>query len=309
MEKFEVTGEEKAVTRVATSRKFQINPGYLFTAPAMILILALTIYPIFSLFDMSVHELNRRTSENVYVGQRNYISVIHDPIFHQAFKQTMFFTGIGAIGHIGIGFFLALLMNSGLNRKVIGVSRSLILLPWVLSPTVVAVLLQLWGNPLISPIAKILQAVGWTGSFQPLGNESTALISLVIVNVWQFTPFYMLMILCGLQSLDPELLAAAKVDGANKFQLLVYITWPHIRNTVLTFTLFDLVTNAGYFDLIWVATQGGPVRSTEVLSTYIYRIAFQSLNWNYSSVVGVTLLLFSILLSVLFILRIRRDEN
>lgn len=307
MDKFEISGSNKAINKVASPRRFRINPGYLFLAPAMILIIAITIYPTFSLFDMSVHELNRRTSENVFVGFKNFQLVIQDPIFIQAFKQTLFFTGIGAIGHIGIGTLLALLMNSELNRKVIGISRSLILLPWVLSPTVVAVLLQLWGNPLISPIAKVLQALGWTGSFQPLGNVSTALISLVIVNVWQYTPFYMLMILCGLQSMDPELHAAGKVDGANNFQRLIYITWPHIRNTVLTFTLFDLVTNAGYFDLIWVATQGGPIRSTEVLSTYIYRIAFQSLNWNYSSVVGVALLLFSILLSVFVILRMRRD--
>lgn len=290
-----------------SARRRRINAGYFFIAPALLLILILTVYPTYRIFDMSIHKLNRRTGVETFVGLDNYYKMVKDPIFTKAFKQTLTFTGVGAIGHIGLGFLLALLMNAGLNRRILGVSRSLILLPWVLSPTVVAVLLQLWGNPLISPIAKILQSFGWDGVFQPLGNQDTALLSLIIVNIWQYTPFYMLMILSGLQTMDLELHAAAKVDGANDLQRLAYITWPHIRNVVLTFTLFDLVTNAAYFDLIWVATQGGPMRSSEVLATYIYRIAFGSLDWNYSSAVGVALLLFSLLLSVVVVLRMRRD--
>lgn len=285
----------------------RINTGYFFIAPALLLILVLTVYPTYKLIHMSTHRLVRRTGVETFVGVENYVKLIKDPIFHRAFKQTLIFTGVGAIGHIGLGLLLALVMNSGINRKVLGISRSLILLPWVLSPTVVAVLLQLWGNPLISPIAKILQSIGWKGVFQPLGNADTALFSLIIVNVWQYTPFYMLMILSGLQTMDVELYDAAKVDGANDAQRFVYITWPHIHNVVLTFLLFDLVTNAAYFDLIWVATQGGPMRSTEVLATYIYRIAFTSLDWNFSSAVGVALLLFSLLLSIIVVIRMRRD--
>lgn len=287
----------------------RVSPGYWFVAPALILILLFTLYPTYKIIDMSLHSLNRRTGVSTFVGFENYIRVFQDPVFFQALRHTLFFTGVGAIGHIGLGFVLALLFNANLNRRVLSISRSLILLPWVLSPTVVAIITQLWGHPLISPIARVLESVGWVGTFTPLGDTDTALLSLVIINIWQFTPFYMLMILAGLQTMDPELHMAAMVDGANTIQRIYYITWPHIRNVVLTFTLFSLVTNAAYFDLIWIATQGGPVRSTEVLATYAYRIAFASLNWNRASVVGIVLLILSLVLSVFFILQIRREQT
>ena len=97
--------------------------------------------------------------------------------------------------------------------------------------------------------------------------------TLVGVQVWQFTPFFMLMILAGLQTMDPELHDAAQVDGANMWQRIRHVTVPHLREQLLTLALFDMVTLAAYFDLIWVATEGGPVRSTEVVATYIFREA------------------------------------
>lgn len=295
-------------TRLSRKHKrFRINAGYLFVAPAVILILLLTIYPTYKIIDMSVHKLNRRTSEDVFVGIENFQKTLADPVFRQAFRQTLLFSSGCVIGHIGLGFVLAILMNANLNRTVLGISRSLILLPWVLSPAVVAILLQLWGHPLISPIAKMLAALGWQGEFLPLGDVDTALFALVIVNIWQFTPFYMLMILCGLQTMDEELQSAAMVDGANYIQRVYYVIWPHVRNVVFTFGLFSLVVNAAYFDLIWIATQGGPVRSTEVLATYTYRLAFVSLNWNNASAVGIVLLLLSVLISVFFLILMHRD--
>lgn len=290
-------------------KRWHINAGYLFVAPALLLILLLTAYPTYKIFDMSVHRLDRRTQVNEFVGVRNFVEVFKDPVFQKALKQTLTFTGVGAFGHIGLGLLLALLLNSKLNPTVAGLSRSLILLPWVLSPTVVAILLQLWGHPLISPIAKILSSFGWQGQFMPLGNVSTALPTIILINIWQYTPFYMLMILVGLQTLDEELLMAAKVDGANRLQEIRFITWPHIRNVVLTFTLYDLVVNLAYFDLIWIATQGGPVRATEVLATITYRLAFQSLNWNKASVVGIVMLVMSITIAIVVMLLMRKDNR
>lgn len=287
----------------------RINAGYLFVAPAVLLIILITAYPTYKIFEMSVHRLNRRTQETSFVGAQNFIETFKDPVFKTALKQTLIFTGVGAIGHMGLGFLLALLLNASLNRTVMGISRSLILLPWVMSPTVVAILTQLWGHPLISPIAKILENFGWQGTFMPLGQVNTALYAIIIINIWQYTPFYMLMILVGLQTMDEELHMAAKVDGANDLQRIRYITWPHIRNVVLTFTLLDLVINAAYFDLIWIATQGGPMRSTEVLATYTYRLAFQSLNWNMASVVGIVLLVLSLALAIVVMTLMRRDER
>jgi len=291
----------------ATPRRLRVNPGYIFIAPALLLIVVLTAFPIYRIIDFSVHKANRMSGVETFVGLDNYINTVENPVFGLALRQTLFFIGFGALGHIGLGFLLALLFNSHLDRKLLNGSRSLILLPWVLSPVVVAILSQLWMHPLISPIAKVLQSLGWTGVFEPLGQPKTALTALAIMNIWQYTPFYMLMILVGLQTLDAEQDDAAKVDGADYPRRLYYVVWPHIRNVVLTFTLFDLVANAAYFDLIWVATKGGPVRSTEVLATFLYRTAFLSLDWNVASVVAIALLVLSIMLAISVVLLLRRD--
>jgi multiple sugar transport system permease protein len=287
----------------------RINPGYFFIAPAIILIGLMTIFPTYKVIEMSFHKLNRRTQEVSYVGLNNFQDVVNDKHFHTAMKQTMIFTGWGVLGHMGLGLILALFLNSNLNNSVSSVCRSLILLPWVISPPVVAILSQLWGHPLISPIGKILASFGWSGNFMPLGSVEYALPTIIIINIWQFTPFYMLMILANLQTIDEELYSAAMVDGANYFQKIRFITLPHIKNVLLTFTLFSMVVNAAYFDLIWIATQGGPIRVTEILATYTYRLAFQSLDWNKASVVGIALLLLSLLLALITLFFMREKKG
>ncbi len=294
----------------STKKKFWLkkeNQGYLFIAPAIILILFLTIYPTYKIFDMSVHRLNRRTQEVTFVGGKNFVETLTDPHFKTAFGHTIIFTIFGVVGHMGLGLVLALIFNTKINQTVLKICRSLILLPWVLSPSAVAILTQLWGHPLISPIAKVLAMLGWKGTFTPLGSAEFALPTIIIINIWQFTPYYMLMILANLQTLDNELLWAADVDGANYIQKVRYIIIPHVRNVMLTFTLFSLVVNAAYFDLIWIATEGGPTRVTEVLATYTYRLAFLSLDWNKASVVGIVLLGLSATLSVIILSRMRSD--
>jgi multiple sugar transport system permease protein len=281
--------------------------GYLFVAPAVILIFLLAVYPTIQVINLSLLDVNRRTGEAVFVGLDNYVKLLSDPIFIKTLKQTLFFSVFSSAGHIVLGFALAVAMDTKLNQRFLRTSRAIILLPWAISPIVIAIIAQLWTYPPISPVAKVLAMLGSTAEFAPLARPRSALWTLTIINIWQFTPFYMLMILAGLQSLDPELHDAAAVDGATGLQKLWFITLPHIRETVLTLTLFDLVTTAAYFDLIWVTTQGGPMRGTEVLATYTYRLAFLSLDWNTSSAVGVVLLLLCIGLAAIVLILMQRD--
>jgi ABC-type sugar transport system permease subunit len=290
-------------------KKLRINAGYFFVAPAVILIILLAIYPTFRVIRMSLFSLDRRSGIETFVGLQNYARLIKDPLFPKVFRQTLQFSFFSSLGHITLGFFLALLLNAGLNRKFLGACRSLVLLPWALSPIVVAIIAQLWAYPLTSPIAKILTDLGFQGDFAPLATPVTALWTLTLINIWQFTPFYMLMILAGIQSMDPELHDAAKVDGASTIMRIRFITLPHVRDLILTLSLFDLVTTTAYFDLIWVTTQGGPVRSTEVLATYIYRIAFGTMDWNRASAIGLVLLILCIGISAVVLLQMQKDKK
>lgn len=287
--------------------KLRISPGYLFIAPAIILIILMAVYPTFRVVYLSVLDYSRESKEMVFVGMDNYTKIIADANFQKTLGQTLNFSLFSTVGHVLFGLILALIMNAGLNQRFVNTSRALILLPWALSPVVVAILAQLWSYPLISPIAKILESLGYAVEFNPLGRTGSALWTLIIINVWQFTPFFMLMMLAGLQTIDPALDDAAMVDGASMIQKIRYITIPHLRNLILTLLLFDLVTTAAYFDLIWVTTQGGPVRSTEVLATYIYRIGFLTLDWNRAATVGVILLVLCIGLAALVVFQLRED--
>jgi len=287
--------------------KLRISSGYLFIAPAIILIILMAVYPTFRVVYLSVLDYSRESKEMVFVGMDNYTKIIANANFQKTLGQTLNFSLFSTVGHVLFGLILALIMNAGLNQRFVNTSRALILLPWALSPVVVAILAQLWSYPLISPIAKILESLGYAVEFNPLGRTGSALWTLIIINVWQFTPFFMLMMLAGLQTIDPALDDAAMVDGASMIQKIRYITIPHLRNLILTLLLFDLVTTAAYFDLIWVTTQGGPVRSTEVLATYIYRIGFLTLDWNRAATVGVILLVLCIGLAALVVFQLRED--
>jgi multiple sugar transport system permease protein len=300
---------EKSMTSVSQkSIRTRLSPGYIFVAPAVVLILLMAIYPTFRVLFLSVMDYSRRTRETTFVGLANYQQLLADPIFSKVFKQTLYFSIFSSVGHVGLGLALALIMNSDLNRRFVSFNRAIILLPWALSPVVVAIITQLWAYPLTSPIGKVLTSWGLTSDFAPLARTGTALMTLTLINIWQFTPFFMLMVLAGLQTIDPELENAAMVDGANGFQRFRFITLPHIRNILLTLMLFDLVTTAAYFDLIWVTTQGGPVRSTEVLATYIYRIGFLTLDWNRAATIGVILLVLSIIMAAMVVVQLREDQ-
>jgi len=298
---------QTAATTVQGRKRLGLSTGYLFVAPAVILIFLLAIYPTFEVIHLSLVDTNRRTGETLYVGLDHYRAILSDPVFHKAFKQTLQFSLFSSLGHIALGFVLAVAMDAKLNQSFLRVCRGIILLPWAISPIVIAIIAQLWAYPPISPVAKVLTLLGSTAEFAPLAWPSTAMWTLTIINVWQFTPFYMLMILAGLQSMDPALHDAAAVDGASGLQKIRYVTLPHVRQALLTLSLFDVVTTAAYFDLIWVTTQGGPVRSTDVLATYTYRLAFGSLDWNRASAVGVILLALCIALAAIVVVEMRRE--
>jgi multiple sugar transport system permease protein len=286
----------------------RLNSAYLFVAPAVIFIFILVFLPTVRIAILSVTQTNARTNETRFVGFQNFATILSDANFQQAALQTGKWTLFTALGHFIIGFALALAMNSTLiYKRIRSFCRALILLPWALTPVVVALILQLWAHPMISPIAKILTAVGFHGDFQPLGDPKIAMWTLIVVQIWQFSPFFMIMILAGLQSLDPALHDAAKVDGASWWQDVYFVILPHVRELLLTLGLFDVVTLAASFDLIWVATNGGPVRSTEVISTYLYRDGFLGNHWNLAGTTGIILLLLLSLIAY-FMIRQMRDE-
>lgn len=299
--------EPSNVKKIKSEKR--INAGYFFIAPAVILVALISIYPVCRVLFLSFTEYSRVTMEYRFVGFDNFRELVSSPIFFKTLEQTLFFSFYSTLGHVGLGFLIALLMNANLNRTFISFCRSFILLPWALSPIVVAMIAQIWTHPVISPVAKALELLNVKTVFMPLAHPDTALTTLTIINIWQFTPFYMLMILAALQTIDPELYEAAKVDGADKLKQIRYITLPLIKNVLLTLILFDSVTTMAFFDLIWVTTQGGPVRSTEVLSTLIYRSGFMTMDWSRAAAASVILLVLVFIVSIIITIIMQQRKN
>jgi multiple sugar transport system permease protein len=185
--------------------------------------------------------------------------------------------------------------------------RTIFLVPWAITPTVVAILFRLVLHPQVGPIAIFLKSIGSQIVFAPLGQTNTALLFVTLTNVWMFTPFYMLMILSALQAIDVGLYEAAVVDGANGSQQIFFITIPSIRNLLLTLMMFDFVSTAAYFDLTWIMTQGGPVLSSEIIPTWVYRTAFQSFEFGKASAIGMILFTISVIVSIIVLRVINRE--
>ena len=225
-----LSNSAQPISSSSKKKIFKLSPAYIFIAPAVIYIVALVFFPTLRVAILSVMETVRKTGETHFVGLKNFQKVLSDPVFQKSAVQTAQWVIFTAIGHFVLGFILALAMNSKLiPRTITSTCRALILLPWALTSVVVAILTQLWAHPMISPIAKVLKILGSTTDFVPLAYPNTAMWFLIAVQIWQFTPFFMLMLLAGLQTLDPMLLDAAKVDGASWWQEILHVTLPPFK--------------------------------------------------------------------------------
>ena len=281
--------------------RIRIHAAYWFVLPAMLFFVLLAIYPSGFVLFLSLFATGKGTAffpNFTYFS--NFLAVWNNPRFLQIMRQTLFYAAGATAMHITLGFSFALILNIlPLRTGFIRTMRTIFLIPWAITPTVVAILFRLVLHPQVGPIAIFLKSIGSDALFGPLGQPKYALLAVTMTNAWMFTPFYMLMILSALQAIDPGLYEAAVVDGANGPQQIVYITIPSIRNTLLTLCMFDFVSTAAYFDLTWIMTQGGPVLTSEIIPTWVYRTAFQSFEFGKASAIGMILFSMSLVVSII----------
>lgn len=281
--------------------KIRIHAAYWFVLPAMLFFVALAIYPSGFVLFLSLFASGKGTTISPnFSNFSNFIAVWQNPHFGRILYQTFFYAGVATLLHIVLGFSIALALNVlPLKTSFIRTMRTVFLIPWAITPTVVAILFRLILHPQVGPIAIFLKAIGSPIVFGPLGQVEWSLLTVTLTNVWMFTPFYMLMTLSAMQAVDPGLYEAAVVDGANGPQQIFFITIPSLRNTLLTLGMFDFVTTAAYFDLTWIMTQGGPVGTSEIIPTWVYRTAFQSFEFGKASAIGMILFTISVIVSII----------
>lgn len=245
---------------------------YMFLAPAGAILLFGLLYPIGYMVYASFLDWNpsQLISEAEWVGFRNYINLFQDAAFHESLGVTLMFASLVVVLEMLIGVGLALL----LDRNIRGMSllRTIFILPMMIAPIVVGLMWRYMYHPTIGVFNRMLNAMGLE-SIPWLSDSGWALSSVIIADVWQWTPFIFILSLAALQSLPKSTLEAARIDGATPWQQIVYIKLPLMMPVLIVTLLLRLIDAFKVLEVILVMTNGGPGLSTEILALRISRTA------------------------------------
>jgi len=274
--------------------------GYVFILPTLIFFSIFLIYPIISAFRLSLFEWNLLAPKE-FVGFKNIIKMAGDPRVLNSFLRTIHFSAVSVAAINILAFIFALILGSRLLRYK-NFWQSLIFLPVVLSIVAVGVVWEfMYQGTGILPIL-LRKIIGVSPAW--LTDTRVAPYAVIIVYVWKSVGYYMVIYIAGLLNVPVSYFEAARIDGAGFWAQLFYITIPTLRNTIALAMVSCIIFTFGQFSIQYVITQGGPSRSTEVLSLLIFREAFRLGKFGYASGISVlfflTLLVFSLIQLRLF---------
>jgi len=282
---------------------------YLFLGPAILLLVILMLYPMFSVIWNSFFNNYIVEADPQWVGLEHYKNAFNnDDVFFTAFRNTMVFTFISVASHIVIGLAFALLLNFPINKYIQSFFRVFLILPWVFTAAVVAINWRLLLNPLgiinyfLTSLGIVEEGLTWFGS------SERALLALTIVNIWRGYPFIMVSLLAGLQGIPTILYEAATIDGANGIQKFFRITIPQLQPIILSIGLLDIIWTFRLFELVWLTTGGGPGRATETLPTYTYKLAFNRYQFSNASAIAVIILIVTMVLAIFYLKRQKMND-
>lgn len=268
--------------------------------PALLLTIVLTQIPMLVTVYYSLFSQNLlRPGSSEFAGLANYGKVLGDSLFRNAVFNTIVLTASTVVLSMAIGIGLAILLDKKfLGRSVV---RTLLITPFLVMPAAAALL---WKTSIFNPVFGLLN---W--ALSPLGVDQVdwvsrfPMVSIIMVLVWQWTPFMMLIVLAGLQSQSPEILEAATVDGAGAWRTFGHITLPHLRQFIELGILLGSIFIVQTFDAIFMITQGGPGQATTNLPYFIYQQSFRAFDVGESAAAGVLVVVATIVIAM-FALRV-----
>jgi len=268
--------------------------------PALLLLLLITTTPLIFLAWNSLQQLNMSMPWLTgFAGAANYLNMNSDPRFWSSLLLTFIYTASTVVLQVLLGLSLALVVLQIPRGQ--GLLRIAAILPIVLAPVVVGLF---WRTLVLAPDFGLVDVVTRSlnlGSHNWLGDPQLALISVIAIHTWQWTPFAFLVLLASLASLPPDIYEAARLDRASAWQRFRYITLPLIRPAIVMVVILRTMTALSAFAAIFAATGGGPGTATEILNLYAYRTSFTELNIGYGSALAMVLLTLTVFVSwVLF---------
>lgn len=282
------------MSKIPTLKTSQMEPVAAFVdrhfkllaiLPAMILFLALTIYPVIELGIMSTSKITFENAEIVHEPAfwANIEKLSQDWIYGKALKNTVIFVALSTTIEMVLGFALALTVSELVRGR--GLVRTSMLLPILIPPVAIGSIWRLMYNPDFGIINAIFTGIGLP-AMDLLGSTNTALFAVVIVDVWHWTPLVFLILLAGLEALPDDVMEAANVDGASYWQTLRMIIIPLMWPALIVAFVFRSIVAFKVFDQIFLLTSGGPGTSTEVVSLYVYKVFFQQNQLGYGALLA-----------------------
>jgi len=291
-------------------KKQQALVAYLFILPGLLLYIIFLIYPILKALQISFYEWNIMLgSQNIFVGMANYERALSDPIVGVALKNTTLYTIVTVPGQMVIALFIALLLNKITKGKIF--FRTIYYIPVVTSWVVVSLLFRyLFQSPkgiinfiIVNVLGVVQKPIPW------LQEATTAFFPILSLGIWKGIGWTMVIFLAALETISPDLYEVAEIDGANGWQKLTGITLPLIRPTLVFTSVMLMIGGFNVFISVFLITQGGPLQRTEVILSYMYRQAFNYLDFGYGAALSFILTIIIAVLSFLQIRFLRKPEE
>lgn len=272
--------------------------GFMYVLPVIIVVLFILCYPLIYNLYLSFHKSSPYSMDLVFVGLKNYFSLMRDPQFLKVFKNTLVWTFGSVFFQILLGLASAILLQKITYGKRI--FQILIMLPWII-PGISAAASWKW---LYHPDFGIINYLASLLGYNPilwLGDPNLALFSVIVVNIWKMYPFAMLIIMARLQAIPSSIFEAAKIDGGTPLQIFLRITLPLIRGILSILTLLLIIWAFNGFTFIYAMTKGGPAGSSEILGLKVYRDALENMMFGKAAAEAIFLFVMILAFSIIYL--------
>ena len=280
-----------------------------FIAPAVVYLMFMSIFQFIYSVYLSLYQAKlTRLHKKFFVGFENYVNLFKDEVFLASLKNTFVLTTTSIVFEVILAFACAKVFLSLKEQKTGYFLRSMSILPMMITPLCVALIFSYILNPTLGILNYILSGVG----VEPISwfaNPNLALWSIIAINVWQWTPFMMLLMLAGLVSIPSSLYEAASLEKARWWHVARWIELPAIKDVILIGIILRVIDNLKLFDLVYITTRGGPGDNTELLTYFTYRQDFAFFNVGYGSAAAVIILVISIFVTTIAVSFLRKMQN
>lgn len=274
---------------------------YFYIAPAIILVIVFLYYPIIMNVFYSFHSFKAYSTTMDFVGLKNYITLLTDDRFLTAFGNNLIFLAMNLIFQVGVALVLAILVENVAKTRFGRFCRSVYFIPSLFSVAAIAVMWQFIFEPNVGLLNNVFRALGWDFLVSVkglLGQEKTAIYAVAAMPQWQFTGYFMMLLVVAIQKIPLEYYEAAEIDGASKFRQAISITVPMVKEMLLVTIVMTVVSTFKSFAEVYQLTMGGPGNSTLVVGMYSYQSAFHFDRMGYASAISVIIFIITFVFSV-----------